>query len=76
MYGQTQQIQKHFVVITKKSSRGTFLKKITFPSLEGMLHFQNILESSGYDRIYLYSDGANEAGYAVLTKQRRAAIIL
>ncbi|MGJ8653255.1 MAG: hypothetical protein ACSHX8_08275 [Opitutaceae bacterium] len=71
MYGQTQQGKKHFVIITGKSSQGTFQKKIIFPSLEDMLHFQGILEGKEYDRIYFYSDQKNEADYTLLKHPRR-----
>jgi len=43
MYGQSQQSQKHFVLISGKSSQGVFQKKMTFASLEELLHFQGIL---------------------------------
>lgn len=72
MYGQTQQGHQHFVVISGMSSQGYFQKKITFPSLEAMLHFQGIMEGQQYDRIYFYKDGANAADYTLLKKPRRA----
>lgn len=72
MYGQTQQGQQHFVVLSGMSSQGKFQKKITFPNLEAMLHFQGIMEGQQYDRIYFYTDRVNDADYTLLKKPRRS----
>ncbi len=73
LYGQSQQSQKHFVLISGRSSRGAFQKKITFADLEALLHFQDILEKKKYDRIYFYTDRVNEADYLLLKSPRRNA---
>lgn len=72
MYGQTQQGQQHFVVLSGMSSQGKYQKKITFPDLTSMLHFQGIMEGQEYDRIYFYTDRVNDADYTLLKKPRRA----
>ncbi len=71
MYGQTQQTQQYFVLISGMSSQGHFQKKMTFENLEALLHFQDIFENKAYDRIYFYTDGANEADYTLLKNPRR-----
>ena len=73
LYGQAQQSQKHFVVISGRSSQGVFQKKITFESLDELLHFQGILEARDYNRIYFYSSKVNEAHYLVQKKPTREA---
>ena len=73
LYGQAQQSQKHFVVISGKSSQGVFQKKITFASLDEFLHFQGILEGGDYSRIYFYTNKVNEAHYLVQKKPSREA---
>lgn len=70
LYGQTQ-AGGYFVVISGRSSRGQFQKKIAFADLEGLLHFQGILENKEYDRLYFYTDLVNEADYLLLKHPRR-----
>ncbi|HAV12821.1 MAG TPA: hypothetical protein DCX06_04900 [Opitutae bacterium] len=74
MYGQSQQSQQHFVLISGKSSQGVFQKKMTFANLEELLHFQGILENKSYERMYFYTAKVNDADYTVLKKPRRTAV--
>lgn len=71
LYGQAQQGNQHFVVLSGRSSAGVFQKKISFSNLDELLHFQGILENKQYDRIYFHSDGKNEADYLLLKSPRR-----
>ena len=73
LYGQAQQSEQHFVVISGRSSQGAFQKKITFANLDELLHFQETFEGEKYDRIYFYTDGVNEADYLLLKSPRRNA---
>ncbi|MGZ0656534.1 hypothetical protein ACWPKO_07220 [Coraliomargarita sp. W4R53] len=76
LYGQAQQGDTHFVVISGRSSQGAFQKKITFADLDELLYFQDVFEGKKYDRIYFYSDRVNEADYLLLKSPRREAPIL
>lgn len=73
LYGQAQQSEQHFVVISGRSSQGAFQKKITFADLDQLRHFQEVFEAKKYDRIYFYTDRVNEADYLLLKSRRRAA---
>lgn len=73
LYGQAQQSEQHFVVMSGRSSSGAFQKRITFADLEEVRHFQDILENKRYDRIYFYTDRVNEADYLLLKNPRRNA---
>ena len=72
-YGKAQEAGKYLVVMSGKSSKGNFQKKISFPSLEDFLHFLTLLENKVYDRLYLFSDGSNEADYMLIKKPLRKA---
>ena len=67
-YGKAQEAGKYLVVMSGKSSKGNFQKKISFPSREDFLHFQTLLEDKRYDRLYVFSDGSNEADYMLIKK--------
>ncbi len=73
LYGQAQQSEKHFVVMSGRSSQGAFQKKITFADLDELAYFQDIFENKKYARIYLYTDRVNEADYLLLKSPRREA---
>jgi len=73
LYGQAQQNEQHFVVISGRSSKGAFQKKITFAGLDELLYFQDVFENKKYDRIYFYSDSVNESDYLLLKSPRREA---
>lgn len=75
LYGQAQQTQQHFVVLSGRSSQGAFQKKIMFADLDALLHFQDVFEGKQYDRIYFYTaqSSTNEADYLLLKSPRRTA---
>lgn len=72
-YGKAQKGGDYLVLFSGKSSQGYFQKKISFPTLEDFLHFQALLEKQKYERLYLFTDGSNEADYMVIQKPLREA---
>ncbi|HKK17915.1 MAG TPA: hypothetical protein VJ952_04465 [Opitutales bacterium] len=72
-YGRTQDSEKYLVLISGKSSDGNLQKKISFSSREDFLHFQALLENKDYERLYLFSEGSNEADYMLIKKPLREA---
>lgn len=72
-YGKAQEGGNYLVVFSGRSSEGQFQKKIFFPALEDFQSFQSLLETQDYERLYLFTDGSNEADYMVLKKPLREA---
>ena len=53
-YGST--ADSYFILLTGKSSKGNFKKKLSFEDFELFQHFQTTLEQKQYDRLYFYHD--------------------
>lgn len=72
-YGKAQKGGDYLVLFSGRSSQGPFQKKISFSTLEEFIEFQSVLEKQKYDRLYLFSDGLNEADYMLIKKPLREA---
>lgn len=70
-YGSTP--DAYFILITGKSSKGNFQKKLSFEDFELFQHFQAVLEEKQYDRLYFYSDGRSVTDFTLQKKPARKA---
>jgi hypothetical protein len=70
-YGST--ADSYFILLTGKSSKGNFQKKLSFTDFEVFQHFQVTLEQKQYDRLYFYSDGRSVTDFTLQKKPTRKA---
>ena len=70
-YGST--VDSYFILITGKSSKGNFQKKLSFEDFDLFQHFQATLEEKQYDRLYFYSDGRSVTDFTLQKKPTRKA---
>ena len=70
-YGST--VDSYFILLTGKSSKGNFQKKLSFSDFGLFQHFQATLEQKQYDRLYFYSDGSSVSDFTLQKKPTRKA---